>query len=256
MFAALLGLVGCSSLAGAGGSIEHDALHQRVTLSDGAHELVLRLDYGGRCMLDEVQLHGRPLVAEETGVCSALLVDGVWYTTRALAASPTVRVEGNTVTIRGIAFGPAEHPITEEWRFEVGGERILWRMSRRYGGTTTCDDTYFPGWDFRDVATWTGGLLDTGGVVWTKYLDTPLATYAAHSGTVTFWNAATHDCLRIAPTIPSGTNVASRFSRHPSGVLSASFSVTSEALTTRHELARFLGDRQDAWRRSRRRPGS
>ena len=32
------------------------------------------------------------------------------------------------------------------------------------------------------MTTWTGGMLDDGGVAWNKYLETPNATYGAHAG--------------------------------------------------------------------------
>ena len=47
------------------------------------------------------------------------------------------------------------------------------------------------------MTTWTGGMLDDGGVAWNKYLETPNATYGAHADAVTFWNREQGDCLRI-----------------------------------------------------------
>ncbi len=97
------------------------------------------------------------------------------------------------------------------------------------------------------MSTWTGGMLDNGGVVWNKYLETPDATYGAHVGTVTFWNREQHDCLRISPTLPKGQYGTVRFSHQTNNSSSFNFVVSSEAQRPKHGLNRFLSDRQDLW---------
>jgi hypothetical protein len=97
------------------------------------------------------------------------------------------------------------------------------------------------------MSTWTGGMLDDGGVVWNKYLETPNATYGAHVGTVTFWNRGQRDCLRIIPAVPKGQSGAVRFSHQKNDVFSFNYVVSGEPLKPKHDLRRFLRNRQDLW---------
>ncbi len=90
--------------------------------------------------------------------------------------------------MRDIVFGGGGVQVNESWEFTVEADRVLWQINRDYATGGGLGDTYFPGWDFQSMSTWTGGLLDNGGVAWNKYLETPNATYGAHAGGVTFWN--------------------------------------------------------------------
>ena len=66
-------LVGGSALAS--GAIHLDAERKLVTLADGQGQLALRLNYDGRCVLDQVLVRGRE-VAAESGVASGICLDG------------------------------------------------------------------------------------------------------------------------------------------------------------------------------------
>ena len=86
-------------------TIVQDTPHEMVTMADAGSNLVLRLNYDGRCLLDQVLVRGRQVVAPETGVCSAILVSNHWFTTRSGIPSPKVAVSGNKVTVRDIVYG-------------------------------------------------------------------------------------------------------------------------------------------------------
>ncbi len=90
-------------------------------------------------------------------------------------------------------------------------------------------------------------MLDNGGVVWSKYLETPEATYGAHAGTVTFWNREWGDGLRIAPKLTQGQYGSVRFSHQKNDSLSFNYTVSGEERKPKHDLCRFLPDRQDLW---------
>jgi hypothetical protein len=185
-----------------------------------------------------------------------------------------VAISRNNVTVRDIVYGGSGVQVKETWEFTVQPDRIVWQIDRDYLSGGTLEDTYFPGWDFKDMSTWTGGMLDDGGVAWNKYLETPNATYGAHAGAVTFWNREKGDCLRIkivgqasrlptgrpapepnageTPATTTGTaapllHTAMRFSHQPSGIEAAAFSVTGAELHPKHNLRRFLPSRQDLW---------
>ena len=240
-------LAGCSSVLASGqGTIHLDAERKLVTLADGQGQMVLRLNYDDRCVLDQVIVRGRE-VAAESGVVSGIRVDGQWFTTSSNRFTPRVLIEKNRLTVTGIVFGKLGSEIHETWQFTVLADRIVWRITRKYSTKTTLEDTAFPEWDFANMSTWTGGMLDNGGVIWNKYLETPNATYGAHAGAVTFWNREQHDCLRIVPTLPRDQSGAVRFSHQPNDSFSFNYVVSSEALKTKHDLSHYLSDRQDLW---------
>lgn len=245
-------LLGCGLLAttalAASPAIEHDVQNKRVTLSDAGHHLVLRLNYDGRCLLDQVIVRGREVVASDTGVCSAIKSGGQWFTTRAGIPTPRVEATSDRVTVSDIRFGGGGIEISETWHFVVHSDRIVWRIDRTYHAGGTLEDTYFPGWDFRDLQTWTGGLLGHGGVAWGKLFDAPNASYGVHNGKVTFWNKDERSCLRIVPASLTGSRIAVRFSRQPSGAFSLNYCLSGQELVPKYGLSRFLHDRQDVWR--------
>jgi hypothetical protein len=232
-------------------------------MADGGSNLVLRLNWDGRCLLDQVMVRGRQVVVPETGVCSAVLVSNHWFTTRSGIPAPKVAVSRNSVTIRDILYGGGGVQVNETWKFTVQSDRVDWEIEREYLSGGRIEDTYFPGWDFKDMSTWTGGMLDNGGVAWNKYLETPNATYGAHADAVTFWNRKRNDCLRItslsrltSAATPIGNqghaaaskpHMAMRFSHQPSGVEAVAFSVTGRELQPKHSLNRFHPSRQDLW---------
>ena len=228
-------------------AISHDVAGKRITMTDAQNNLVLRLRYDGRCMLDGVVVRGRDVVSESLGVCSTIRVGGVEYNTRSGIKTPKVDVHGNTVAVAGICFGGSGLNVEESWTFTVQDRRVLWRIARKYLAQGTLDDACFPAWEFASTSTWTGSLLGTGGVAWFKLFDTPTSSYGVHTGPVTFWNKDSGDCLRIVPVVPEGEYVAARFSRQPRGSVSFSYWTTEEALATKHDLRRFLRDAQDVW---------
>lgn len=258
--------------------------NRSVTMSDAGGNLVLHLNADGRCLLDHVIVRGREVVAPETGVCSAIQVSGKWFTTRSGIAQPKVLVGHRKVVVSDIVYGGGGIQVRETWTFTVNQDRIDWRIDRNYVSGGRLDDTYFPGWDFQDMATWTGAMLDNGGVAWNKYLETPNATYGAHAGSLTLWNRERNDCLRIEllnqtfrpderrgalkgageisgvttrTTATTGPlqHVTTRFSHQPSGIEAVAFSVSEEERQPKHDLCRYLRSRQDLWAPFEVRPG-
>ena len=226
-------------------SIHLDAQQKLATLSDGQGQLVLRLNYDGCCVLDQVIVRGRE-VAGSSGVSTGIRMDGRWFTTHSIA-TPNVAMDNDTLTVTGIAFGEPGEEIHETWRFTVKPDGIVWGITRQYPTNAILQDTGFPEWDFADMSTWTGGLLDNGGVIWCKYLDQTNTTYGAHFGTVTFWNSQANDCLRVIPDLADNLFGAGRFSRPRDGAFSFNYTVSNEEIKPKHSLDRFLRDRQDLW---------
>jgi hypothetical protein len=226
----------------------HDTATKTVTLSDGSGRLQLHLNVDRKCVLDGVTVNGRNVLSSETGVCSAVKVGGRGHSTRSCTVSPSVNVDGGVVTVAGIRFGGDEVSVEETWQFTELPDRILWKIQRRYGAETTLEDASIPGWDFADMQTWTGALLDTGGVAWCKLMGAPNATYGVHAGSVTFWNKEKNDCLRIAATPQADAKSALRFSHQPNGVFSFNNIIATAVMQPKYDLRRFLADKQDVWK--------
>src|ERR1044071_3480464 len=244
-----LPLLGAALLAcvshGAGPVITHEPDSKVVVMSDATGSLALRLNYNGRCLLEQVTVGGDDVVSPDTGVCSAIKVAGQWHTTRAGIPSPRVTVAVDNVTVDDIRYGAGSVQVRETWRFAVQRAGILWRIEREYLDGGTLEDTGFPVWDFRGMQTWTGALLGHGGVAWCKLFDKPDASYGVHNGEITCWNRNRRTCLRIVPRAPANDeHVAVRFSRQPGGIFSLYYSVTGADLPPRHGLSRFLHARQ------------
>ena len=227
------------------GTIQMDSGQKLVTLADGQGDLVLRLNYDARCVLDRVFVRGNQ-VAADSGVCTGIRENGQWFTTRDVA-TPVISAHKDTLSVTGIVFGPPGAEVRETWQFTVGPEQIIWRINRIYSTDALVEDAAFPEWDFGSLSDWTGGLLDNGGVVLDKYLETTNATYGAHFGTVTFWNSQLGDCLRITPHVPNDQFAAGRFSHQANGVFSFNYVVSDKSAKPKHSLMRFLKNRQDVW---------
>jgi len=248
LFLLVAGLSGPSSVRAAEpGTIQLDAGRKLVTLAEGQGRLALRLNYQNGCILDQVIVHGKN-VSAASGVASGIRLDGQWFTSRTGLATPQVALHKNTLTVTGIEFGkPGGEQVRETWKFTVQADRIVWRITRNYSTNATLEDAAFPEWDFNSMSAWTGGLLDNGGVVWNKYLETTNATYGAHANTVTFWNYGQPGCLRIIPTIPKNQHGTVRFTHQPDKTFSFNYVVSGDELKPKHNLRRFLSDRQDLW---------
>jgi hypothetical protein len=226
----------------------HDTAAKTVSIADGSGRLQLRLNVDRKCVLDAVTVNGRGVVSPETGVCSAVKIGGRWHSTRSCAVSPSVSVEGGVVTVSGIHFDGDDVSVEETWQFTELPDRVAWRVARKYAGEAALDDTGMPCWDFADMQTWTGALLDTGGVAWCKLMGSPNATYGVHAGSVTFWNKEKNDCLRIAATPQADAKSALRFSHQPNGVFSFNNIIATAVMQPKYDLRRFLADKQDVWK--------
>ncbi len=232
----------------AAGAAVFDSATKTATIADANGRLQLRLNADGKCLLDAVTVNGRNVVLPETGVCSAVKVGEKWHTTRDDIAPPVVSVEDGVVTVTGIRFGGDGVSVEETWRFTELPDRITWRIQRKYAGATTLEDTGFPCWDFADMQTWTGALLDTGGVAWPKLMGAPNASYGVHAGSVTFWNKEKNDCLRITASPQGEAKAAVRFTHQPNGIFSLNNIITGETVQPKHDLRRFLENAQDVWK--------
>ncbi len=219
----------------------------RIKIQDKRGDLILGIDCQNKCMIDYVEALGREVVSNQKGVISSVKINGLSYTSGSGIKSPSVKVEGDKVTIGKIIYGVNGNEVSEQWIFNANDEYIDWTIERTYPGNMTLEDTGFPEWYFNGMDTWTGALTGTGGVAWCRFFDRTNASLGNHTGKVTFWSQADKACLRIDPLVSDGQHMAVRFSRQPDNRFTLNYYVTEDELRTRHFLSRFIIDHQDIW---------
>ena len=235
-----------SATPGPDGTISTDPSGRLITLADGQSNLVLRLNLEQGCKLDRVRMRGREVLSPNSGVYTGIEVSNQWFTTITLPSVPNVKVSRHGVTVSGIRNGGNGIGVEETWEFAVERDQIEWQIKRRYLTGGCLEDSALPAWEFADMGTWTGGMLDNGGVAWNRYLESLNATLGMHAGVVTFWNKDSADALRIRAHAGEA-KTALRFSHQPARTELAVFSITDAELVPKHNLRRFLGASQDLW---------
>lgn len=227
-----------------------DENRKSIKISDQKGNLVLHINYNNQCVIDSVLILGAAPVANDQGVSSSVKVNGVWFNTRSGIKQPVVRSGKDEVFIDEIYFGDPNSLIKEQWTFKSHKDYIDWTIERKYPGKLTIEDTGFPQWSFNDMETWTGSLLGTGGVAWCKLFNKPNASFGNHTGSVTLWHKDKISGLRILPVSQQQPQMALRFSRQPDDRWTLHFTASSNKLTTKHGLSRFIVNRQDIWNSS------
>ncbi|MBF8296225.1 MAG: hypothetical protein HW389_2770 [Bacteroidetes bacterium] len=231
--------------------VNHDALHKHVVVSTGGGSLALRIQYGGKCVVDQVFVRGRQVLSESQNVFTGVDIGGTRLAAISCFEDPAISVGKEAVTISGIRFGNETLQAEEKWVFTGSEERIRWSIERIYRGDGVADEVLLPLWTFPSMSTWTAAILGTGGVAWFRLFDTVRATYAVHTDSVTFWNADSGSSLRIMARPQQGQHVAVRFSRLPGDQVCCSFAVTHRELVPRYDpefhRRRYLTDGEDVW---------
>ncbi|MBF8296883.1 MAG: hypothetical protein HW389_3428, partial [Bacteroidetes bacterium] len=229
----------------------HDAVRKHIVMNTRGGSLALRIQYGGKCVVDQLFVRGKQILAESQSVFTGVDIGGTRLATVSSFGDPAVSVEKEAVTISGIRFGNEALQVEEKWIFTESEKHIRWSIERTYHGEAVAEEVLLPLWTFPSISTWTAAILGTGGVAWFRLFDTVHATYAVHTDSVTFWNADSGSSLRIIARPQQGQYVAVRFSRLPGDQVCCSFAVTHRELVPRYDpefhRRRYLMDREDAW---------
>ena len=226
--------------------ITHEPQNKTVLLSTRDGNFQLKLDYGAKCVINEMKIEQNNILAP-TGIFSGVKAGKVWYTTSSGIPSPVVNISGDTVAIKGIQFGGTGTIVQEDWRFIVENNTIKWKIDRAYLSGNYFEDISFPCWQF-NIKTWDGALLNNGGVAWCKLFDHENSSYGVHTDKVTFWDKDLDICLRIIADENSDNCYAVKFSRLPGDIFSFTQYVTNYELLTRYDHYRYFSDRQDIWK--------
>ncbi len=136
---------------------------------------------------------------------------------------------------------------SETWVFTWTQNSIIWDIEREYKQAGSLDNMGMPGWDFSSLTSWKGGILNTGGMVWCKYLKEPGDTYGVHTNGVTFWEPASGDGFRIEANSKTGGSIASAFSHGEQGEFEFIQYLTPSELGQRYNLNRFVNGKSDVF---------
>ncbi len=223
-----------------------------LSLTNGA--LGLQLDTEGRCVVSELWVHGRRVSAPEAGARTGIMISNVWFTSGSNQSGLKIKQSRDQITIEGIRLGPEAWKVEEKWTFARAADAadaLTWRIERRYPAAAAIQDSAFPAWTFATMGTWTGALLDNGGVAWNRYLDQPGATYGVEANGFVCWNQDSNSALSISLERPRSPGAPlfsqTRFTHERDGSQTAAFSLAPALLKPKHDLRRFLPDAPDVW---------
>ena len=225
--------------------MSHDPALKKITISDSGQKLVLRLDYSNGCKITQLNVNGKNVLSE-SGVYTGFSTKGGMFSSTVSAEEVKVEESGHQIFIKNIIYGDQSINVDESWSFELVGNKIVWKISRKYSNLAKLEETAFPQWNFADLSVWKGGILDNGGMVWCKYLKEVNDTYGIHTGGVTFWNPDTGNALRIK-TISAGKHIAVKYSQSDKHEFVCTHLVTDEELEPRYNLNRFVNQRSDVF---------
>jgi hypothetical protein len=225
---------------------EHNPKTKTLRIADGADLLQLQIDYSKGCKISQVIINGRNTISS-SGVFTSISTETKQFTSLESKEQAEVSVKGNTIEISNIVFGDDEMSVTETWMFTLSDKKILWNIKREYHQTGMLDNMAMPAWNFSGLSIWKGGILNTGGMVWCKYLKNTRDTYGVHTNGVTFWEPESGDGFRIEADSETGESIASAFSHGENGTFIFTQYLTPSELGQRYDLSRFVIGKSDVF---------
>ena len=225
--------------------MSHDPALKKITISDPEQKLVLQLDYSNGCKITQLNVKGKNVLSE-SGIFTGFSTKAGLFNSTVSAEEVKAEKSGNKISINNIIYGDQSINVNESWSFELVGNKIVWKISRKYSNLAKLEETAFPQWNFANLSIWKGGILDNGGMVWCKYLRGVNDTYGIHTGGVTFWNPDTGNALRIK-AISEGKHIAAKYSQSDKNEFVCTHFVTDEELEPRYYLNRFVNQRSDVF---------
>ena len=218
--------------------IKHDLNTKSISITSPDKNLSLLIDYKKGCVIKMLNIKGTNKLSKN-GVNTGFNFKNKEFNSSSSSKDISVSKTANSIIINGIKFGEAQISVTESWTFKIEGQSIIWDINRTFDNDAVLEDTSFPQWNFADLNVWKGGILDNGGMVWSKYLKDINDTYGVHTGGVTFWNAKSGDALRISTETESNKFIASKFSQSKNQEFTYTQMVTDLPLEQRYDLSRF-----------------
>ncbi|WP_290799307.1 hypothetical protein [Flavihumibacter sp. UBA7668] len=226
--------------------ILHDEQNKIITLCTQEGKLKMEISYANGCFIRKLDVDSKTTLSPQ-GVYTGVTTKTDTISSRQLNGLPKVEIQDKLVRITEIMFGSDSLMLEENWEFKLDSSTITWSISRTFNQDFIAEDAAFPQWNFADLVTWKGGILDNGGVVWCKYLRSINDTYGVHTGGTKFWNDSTGNGLSIQGTGIGNTEIATKFSQGENGVFTSTNLVTEKALKQRHHLSRMVHGKFDVF---------
>ncbi len=228
-----------SNRSAAQDGIKHDALHHTLYLSTQKNNIVFNIDYTDGCYINSLFVKQKNVLSPN-GTYTGFSLTTSSYTSKKTWTQPTVQIKGNEVTIDKIKYGDAANNIIEKWTFHVLKDHINWTISRQYLSDIQVESISFPKWNFNNMSTWKGGIIDNGGMVWCKYLRGVNDTYGVHTGGALFWNDQSGDGLSIQAKELNDAFIATQYSYGEQGEFVSTQSVSHQPFEQLYRLDRFV----------------
>lgn len=205
------------------------------------------IDYSQGCFIKELLINGRSVLSAE-GVHTFIQTPDSYCSSSKTLKPVELKSKKNLYQIQNIQYGTDELTIDETWSFTPADNHIIWRIERKYSSNATLEDMGFPMWNFKDLHTWKGGILDNGGMVWCKYLNGENATYGVHTPGVTYWEPNLGDALCVSMEKADSTSFTGAAYSHKSGsIFSCRQYVADAPLKQRYNLSRSVGSYKDVF---------
>ncbi|MEO6289131.1 MAG: hypothetical protein ABIO76_04390 [Ginsengibacter sp.] len=229
-------------------SVKNNQQLQTVTFSNSKIKFVLNYDH--QCRVSDMEVNGQKVIEGDAGIYSEIQTAGNTFSTLHLAASPTVRVSGNTVDIIGITYGDEKTFIHESWKFIVSDTGVRFTISRNCPMAFKAESVSFPAIQFNNINTWEGAFQGFGGIAWFYLFNEKLCTYGVHTNEASFWNSKTNNGLNISVNAP-GKEIAMKYTRTGDDHLACGISVSQKEMIPRYDSGthrrRFIRQKTDVW---------
>jgi len=210
----------------------------QVVIAYPGNPVVLSIDFNKGVSIKQLTVRGSNVLSQSGVYTGVSLQEGKRISS--YDSKPViVHQDKNKTTITNIIYGDAGIQVNETWEFNAGPTKINWHITREYNNDVLIDDTAFPKWNFSGINTWTGGILDNGGMVWCKYLSGVNDTYGVHTGSVTLWNADNGMGLQIKARPQNGQSAA-RYSHSDKNEFTVNHLISDAELEQRYNLSRFV----------------
>lgn len=239
----LLMIVFSFILKGVMGQIHHDPQAKTIQIKTKDQHLALVVDYANGAKVSRMEIDDVNVLSTAGAVSTIKTKEQSWRSWHADLQSIKISSLADSVILEGITMGE----VKESWKFTLEGDKVLWTITRTYLKDMVLDATAMPVWQFDNLQTWKGGILDNGGMVWCKYLSDVYDTYGVHTSGVTFWNDDQEAALNIATHALGNQKIASKYTHEADGSFSFSTILSDSELKQRYNLSRFVHRQQDVF---------
>jgi hypothetical protein len=226
--------------------VKQDPAAKIILIGDKSGNLQLKIDYSFGCKISGVKIKGKNVISPE-GVFTSIKTEADLFTSLKSKLPVEVIAGKNRLEVSNIVFGNEKMSVAETWIFVAGEKQISWEISRQYLQSGRLDNMAIPVWNFSSLSIWKGGILNTGGVVWCKYLENKDDTYGVHTDGVTFWEPQSGDGFRVEAFSATGNSIACSFSHGANDGFKFTQYLSPSELGQRYNLSRFVNGNSDVF---------